>query len=157
MFQFTRVVRSEYSAGETIHFHEEVKFMGKWFKVPCETCDETGKICQDCGGEGTLDCDCDSDDECDMCGGSGSYDCPACVDCSACDGKGYNEVYVDECHECGGVRTVECDCTGGSGKKAADDDCYACGGDGEHTCPACRGNGYDLNDLEEHGIDPSLI
>ena len=73
--------------------------------------------------------------------------------CSKCDGKGYTEVYIDECPECGGNCQVECDCTGGLGKKAADPDCIACGGDGEHTCPACKGIGYDLDRLDSHVRD----
>lgn len=36
-----------------------------------------------------------------------------------------------KCPECGGKGKVECDWTGGCGKKAADDDCYACGGSGK--------------------------
>ena len=133
-----------------------MRIQGKWFDVPCEICDETGKVCDECDGAGTVDCDCGHDDnKCELCSGSGSHDCTACVKCSVCDGKGYTEVYIDECPECGGRRQVKCDCTGGLGKKAADNDCFACGGDGEHTCPACKGTGYDLYDLEEHGIDPT--
>lgn len=44
-----------------------------------------------------------------------------------------------KCYECGGKGVVECDCTGGCGKDAANDDCYACGGSGYCTCPACGG------------------
>lgn len=43
------------------------------------------------------------------------------------------------CYECGGTGYVECDCTGGCGRKAADDDCPVCGGTGKHTCPVCHG------------------
>lgn len=50
-----------------------------------------------------------------------------------------------KCPECGGKGTVECNCTGGCGKRAADDDCYACGGSGVCTCPACGGSGKDSN------------
>lgn len=46
-----------------------------------------------------------------------------------------------KCDYCGGKGVVECDCTGGLGKRAADSDCYACGGSGVHTCPACNGSG----------------
>ena len=48
----------------------------------------------------------------------------------------------ETCPECGGDRKVECDCTGGNGKRAADDDCPACGGRGEITCPRCNGRGW---------------
>lgn len=49
----------------------------------------------------------------------------------------------DTCPECGGTGIVECDCTGGCGKSAADDDCPACHGTGYHRCPACHGTGKD--------------
>lgn len=49
----------------------------------------------------------------------------------------------DECSECGGDKKVECDCTGGIGRKGADDDCPVCGGSGTHTCPECKGSGYE--------------
>lgn len=51
----------------------------------------------------------------------------------------------ERCGWCGGNGVVECDCTGGCGKQAANDDCYACGGSGYHTCPACDGEGV-VND-----------
>ena len=47
------------------------------------------------------------------------------------------------CSECGGSGRVECDCTDGVGRHAADDDCPGCGGRGVHTCPACHGTGRD--------------
>lgn len=49
----------------------------------------------------------------------------------------------DKCSECGGKKKVECDCTGGIGRKGADDDCPVCGGSGVHTCPECKGSGYE--------------
>lgn len=58
----------------------------------------------------------------------------------------FDEDYVnldkyEECYECHrGI--VECDCTGGTGKRNAYDDCYACGGRGEHSCPVCGGRAY---------------
>jgi len=111
--------------------------MGKWIRISCETCDETGKICDVCGG-GTIDRDCEDDDDCDKCND--------CVDCADCDGKGYRDEYIEECPECGGDGEVECDCAGGLGSYAADDDCLACGGSGVHTCPACKGTGWDSED-----------
>ena len=51
--------------------------------------------------------------------------------------------YMAKCSECGGKGKVECECTGGCGRGAADDDCIACGGSGVHTCPACRGTGKE--------------
>ena len=48
----------------------------------------------------------------------------------------------ETCPECGGDKKVECDCTGGIGKKGADDDCPACGGSGKITCPRCNGRGW---------------
>lgn len=47
----------------------------------------------------------------------------------------------EKCFYCGGSGTVDCDCTGGVGPRAADDDCPACGGSGFHTCPECNGSG----------------
>lgn len=132
--------------------------MGKWFKIPCEKCDETGKICDDCEGYGTVGCDvCSGDDDnCFKCSGTDEVDCTNCVECSACEGNGFTEVFIDDCPECHNG-TVECDCTGGIGKHAADEDCYACGGKGEHSCPRCNGTGYDTDDLEEHGINPDYL
>ena len=118
--------------------------MGKWVKTPCEKCDETGKICYECEGYGTVGCDVCSgeDDGCFKCEGTDEVACTDCAECSSCDGNGYTEEFIDSCPECYSG-TVECDCTGGLGKDAADLDCYACGGDGEHTCPRCKGTGYD--------------
>ena len=45
------------------------------------------------------------------------------------------------CFWCGGTGEVECDCTGGVGRKGADDDCPGCGGEGVHPCPECHGSG----------------
>lgn len=52
----------------------------------------------------------------------------------------------EKCDYCGGSGIVECDCTGGLGRKAADDDCLACGGSGRHSCPACIDETYDESD-----------
>ncbi len=49
----------------------------------------------------------------------------------------------EKCGYCGGKGKVECDCTGGLGRKGANDDCYACGGSGVSMCPACEGSGYE--------------
>ncbi len=58
-------------------------------------------------------------------------------------------MYKNECPECGGGGTVDCDCTGGIGAHAADDDCDACGGGGYHSCPCCDGTGIDPYDSDD--------
>jgi DnaJ-class molecular chaperone len=55
--------------------------------------------------------------------------------------KGVKEMAKDKCDYCNGRGKVECDCTGGLGKSAANDDCPACNGSGIHSCPACKGKG----------------
>lgn len=97
--------------------------------------------------------------------GSYKFDCSKCdgegeiensegkmKKCKQCEGKWKIKIFVDVCFECGGYRRVECDCTGGRGKKAADDDCYACGGQGEHDCPACGGRGCDVECLADNRV-----
>ncbi len=54
--------------------------------------------------------------------------------------KTFSSSRLVNCYECGGTGYVDCDCTGGLGRKNADDDCPACGGTGKHICPACRGH-----------------
>lgn len=131
--------------------------MSNWFRIPCETCGETGKICEICDGSGETDCNCDDGDNCSLCSGSGVVECADCLQCPDCDGQGYREIFVDNCFECGGDGTVECDCTGGLGTDAADEDCIACGGSGTHTCPACKGSGYDLDALSDREKDIVLF
>ena len=46
-----------------------------------------------------------------------------------------------QCYECDGSGKIECDCTGGMGKNAANEDCPACNGKGVHRCPVCDGTG----------------
>lgn len=101
------------------------KFKADWYKLDCKKCDGEGEIENSKG---------------------------KMKKCKKCEGKGKIDVYVDECYECGGDRKVECDCTGGLGKKAADDDCPACGGKGRHVCPVCDGRGYDADCLKDAGV-----
>ncbi|MDD4599917.1 hypothetical protein SDC9_15109 [bioreactor metagenome] len=105
--------------------------MGKSFKVPCDTCDQTGKVCRICEGSREISCNCNDNDDCEICHGTRILDCTACLDCSNCDGLGFIEVYVELCEECGG--------------------------DGKDSCAICNGTGYNLNDLAEFGIDLSLM
>lgn len=51
-----------------------------------------------------------------------------------------------KCGYCGGKGIVECDCTGGCGKKYADEDCPMCLGKGVHICPECNGTGKAEDD-----------
>ena len=102
------------------------KFKEDWYELECKKCDGEGKI--------------ESDKSNRM------------KKCKKCDGKGKIDVFVDACHECGGHRKVECDCTGGLGKKHADDDCYACGGKGKHICPVCDGRGFDIDCIINAGV-----
>ena len=73
-------------------------------------------------------------------------ECDGDSNCNECGGSGYIETDKPLCPECGGDRTVDCDCTGGIGAHTADDDCFACGGSGSHFCPVCNGEGIDPYD-----------
>lgn len=101
------------------------KFKAGWYNLKCRKCDGEGEVEN---SQGKL------------------------KKCKKCNSKGKIEIYVDECCECGGYKKVECDCTGGLGKKAANDDCPACGGRGEHDCPACDGRGFDVDRLKDEGV-----
>jgi hypothetical protein len=93
------------------------------------------KECDECGGDGEIDCAlCDRGEiQCEECNGEGQIMCPECdgdgrqmgdgewEDCEECDGKG--EI---TCTDCDGDGTYSCDsCNNGK------EECYQCSGNGE--------------------------
>jgi len=106
--------------------------------------------CEVCGGRERVECgDCDGDGEvpCDECynktkrRSTGEVDCPECdggiVNCSECNGTG-KDSEGEECSDCSGEGTVQCDNCDGSGEK----DCPECDGNANVSCTNCGGDGY---------------
>lgn len=117
-------------------------------------------VCEDCGGEGYIECStCDGSGTgfCDECGGDGKMDCDVCDGkgtrpCWACDESG-----IMKCEDCDGLGKVPCSCDGEEECDVCDADgmesceicegegtvdCSVCGGDGTIDCEDCDGTGY---------------
>jgi hypothetical protein len=94
----------------------------------------TVNTCDECDGNGELDCElCDRGEiECDECDGNGEVSCP---DCGG-DGRQMGDGELEDCEECDGTGNISCPDCGGEGVGL----CDSCS-DGKNECSKCYGHG----------------
>ena len=93
------------------------------------------KECDDCSGEGQIDCPlCDRGEiQCDECDGNGEVSCPECDG----DGRQMGDGEWEDCEECDGTGNISCSDCGGEGYLSCDNcdngknECWDCNGHGE--------------------------
>lgn len=94
------------------------------------------KECEECSGNGEIDCAlCDRGEiECEECSGGGEISCPECDgDGSTVNGNGE----LEDCEECDGTGNISCPDCSGDGSYSCDscnsgkEECYNCSGNGE--------------------------
>jgi hypothetical protein len=136
--------------------------------------DSEREDCDDCNGEGTVECDCSCCDgcgemECEDCCGSCEVPCSNCdctgkVECEYCDGHGYYEDGDEsvDCLHCLGSGEIECETCEQSGyvpcetcEGSGNVTCVSCGGDRTftETCDNCSGRGYFPESVDKYGVE----